>query len=162
MNENLNLVEILKDTPKGTKLYSTIYEYVEFEGIGGGYTYPIVAKSNTGGIILVTADGRHSRMHNGECTLFPSKNQRDWSKYKLDLPIDTPVMIKLNSDYRGFSLRYYAGNGRVFCDGLNSANKCKRIINTLTASVIIPFDKFNPNDIEESMKHNIENDENNK
>lgn len=25
MNENLNLVEILKDCPKGTKLYSTLY-----------------------------------------------------------------------------------------------------------------------------------------
>ena len=30
MNENLNLVEILKDCPKGTKLYSTTYGDVEF------------------------------------------------------------------------------------------------------------------------------------
>ena len=34
MNENLNLVEILKDCPKGTKLYSTIHGEVEFDGIG--------------------------------------------------------------------------------------------------------------------------------
>ena len=33
MNENLNLVEILKDCPKGTKLYSTIHGEVEFDGI---------------------------------------------------------------------------------------------------------------------------------
>lgn len=30
MNENLNLVEILKGYPKGTKLYSTIHGEVEF------------------------------------------------------------------------------------------------------------------------------------
>ena len=29
MNENLNLAKILKDCPKGTKLYSTIYGDVE-------------------------------------------------------------------------------------------------------------------------------------
>ena len=31
MNENLNLVEIMKDCPKGTKFYSTVYGEVEFE-----------------------------------------------------------------------------------------------------------------------------------
>ncbi len=33
MNENLNLVEILKDCPKGTKLYSPIFGEVKFEEI---------------------------------------------------------------------------------------------------------------------------------
>lgn len=33
MNENINLVEILKDCPKGTKLYSPIFGEVEFLGI---------------------------------------------------------------------------------------------------------------------------------
>lgn len=37
MNENLNLVEILKDCPKGTKLYSTVYGEVKFEEIGDGF-----------------------------------------------------------------------------------------------------------------------------
>lgn len=31
MNENVNLVEILKDCPKGTKLYSTVLGEVEEE-----------------------------------------------------------------------------------------------------------------------------------
>ena len=31
MNENLNLVEILKDCPKGTKLYSSVLGEVEEE-----------------------------------------------------------------------------------------------------------------------------------
>ena len=33
MNENLNLVEILKDCPEGTKLYSPIIGEVEFKRI---------------------------------------------------------------------------------------------------------------------------------
>ena len=33
MNENLNLVEILKDCPEGTKLYSPVFGEVEFESI---------------------------------------------------------------------------------------------------------------------------------
>lgn len=75
-----------------------------------------------------------------------------------DLPIDTPVMIKCypNEDWK---LAYYAGEfeseGKIvkstWCMGLKSEHNCGRS-NQL---VIIPFDKFNPNDIEESLKHNI-------
>ena len=42
MNENLNLVEILKDCPKGTKLYSTVYGEVEFYGIENGLEFPVM------------------------------------------------------------------------------------------------------------------------
>lgn len=41
MNENLNLVEILKDCPKGTKLYSTIFGKVEFDCVKEQKEYPI-------------------------------------------------------------------------------------------------------------------------
>lgn len=41
MNENLNLVEILKDCPKGINLYSTISGIVEFIEIKNIDTYPI-------------------------------------------------------------------------------------------------------------------------
>lgn len=36
MNGNINLVEILKDCPEGTPLYSTIYGTVNFIGINIG------------------------------------------------------------------------------------------------------------------------------
>ena len=42
MNENLNLVEILKDCPKGTKLYSTIYGEVELNEININSSEPIL------------------------------------------------------------------------------------------------------------------------
>ena len=35
MNENLNLIEILKDCPKGIKLYSSVFGEVKFDCVDG-------------------------------------------------------------------------------------------------------------------------------
>ena len=86
MNENLDLVEILKDCPEGTKLYSTIYGKVEFDEICKDTYYPISIKVNPTFFAKVTSDGRHVSHFDGECTLFPSKDQRDWSKFKPKKP----------------------------------------------------------------------------
>lgn len=69
---------------------------------------------------------------------------------EVDLPIDTPCMCG-NSDNELWGLRYYASKGKVYSKGLISP------INEGVASFeyIIPFDKFNPNDIKESLKYNI-------
>ena len=82
MKENLNLVEILKDCPKGTKLYSIIYGEVEFDRIEKGDIYSITFVTKNGGKSTVTSDGKHYNYCDGDCTLFPSKDQRDWSKFK--------------------------------------------------------------------------------
>ena len=42
MNENIDLTKILKDCPKGTKLYSTIYGEVEFDKITEVDIYSII------------------------------------------------------------------------------------------------------------------------
>ena len=85
MNENLNLVEILKDCPKGTKLYTTTYGDVEFIRVNQNddVYYPIEIKLSDDSINSVTTDGRLCEYYNGECVLFPSKEQRDWSKFKV-------------------------------------------------------------------------------
>lgn len=80
MNENLNLVEILKDCPEGTKLYSTIFGEVEFEGVHSG-SHTIGYTTRTGRRFDVTREGKMFEDYDGECTLFPSKDQRDWSKF---------------------------------------------------------------------------------
>ena len=81
MNENLNLDEILKDCPKGTKLYSTIFGEVIFDNVAIGKTHPIVIRLKDGARKSFSAEGKLYIMYDGECTLFPSKNQRDWSKF---------------------------------------------------------------------------------
>ena len=88
MNENLNLVKILKDCPKGTELYSTVYGKVRFERINNYDAYPIEIKvfnkfTNPSVIsAYLVKDGRCSSTYDGECTLFPAKDQRSWSKFE--------------------------------------------------------------------------------
>ena len=77
----LDLVKILKDCPKGTKLYSIAYGDVEFEKITGSKVYPILIRMDEYHTASFPADGRIYANYNGECTLFPSKRQRDWSKF---------------------------------------------------------------------------------
>ena len=90
MNENLNLVEILKDCPEGTKLYSPIIGEVEFKCIDyceiNYCEYPIITRCKNGDHTLsFTKEGLfYSEGVQGECImLFPSKDQRDWSKFKV-------------------------------------------------------------------------------
>ena len=93
MNENLNLVEILKDCPKGTKLYSTTYGEVEVVKVNIDSNYPIVTQCNCGSE-RYTKDGKVLYGCNGECILFPSKDQRDWSKFKPKQPKFDPKTLQ--------------------------------------------------------------------
>lgn len=88
MNENLDLTKILDGCPEGTKFYSTIYGEVSFVKIYADCN-PIELKSctkptqsSTYTYIFLTKDGRCFSQYDGECTLFPSKYQRDWSKFE--------------------------------------------------------------------------------
>ena len=106
MNENLNLVEILKDCPKGTKLYSPLFGEVEFVKIDNDSDiYPIVINA-TGDYYVFTQQGKFNYKKQGECVLFPSKGQRDWSKFKPKQPKFDPktlqpfdrVLVRDNND----------------------------------------------------------------
>lgn len=96
MNENLNLVEILKDCPKGTKLYSSIYGDVELEELfqDKDTLYPIRVKLRDNALDDFTKDGRIDANYDGECTLFPSREQRDWSKFKPKKPRFSPKTLR--------------------------------------------------------------------
>lgn len=67
-----------------------------------------------------------------------------------DLPIDTPCMVA-DELLDGWHLRYYAGKKKCFVNG----KRFKEIPDKTSWGFIIPWDKFNPNDIEESLKYNI-------
>ena len=80
MNKSIDLTKILKDCPKGTKFYSIIYGEVEFDHIGDEDLDPIIFRTERNIFISVMPNGRHLPFK-GECALFPSKDQRDWSKF---------------------------------------------------------------------------------
>ena len=81
MNENIDLTKILKDCPKGTKFYTSVWGEASFERIleRGFYTIGIDTLS---GYKYLTKEGRYINADDAECILFPSKDQRDWSKFK--------------------------------------------------------------------------------
>ena len=87
MNENLDLTKILKGCPSGTKFYSSVYGEVTFVRIKNDKYYPIelICYSDFGSSMnaYVTKDGKTWYHYvDGECTLFPSRDQRDWSKFE--------------------------------------------------------------------------------
>ena len=82
MNENLNLVEILKDCPKGTKLYSSVFGGVELDHVNIRANYPIAIRLKDLDVReCLTTEGTLFTEYDGECILFPSREQRDWSKF---------------------------------------------------------------------------------
>ena len=85
MNENIDLTKILEGCPEGTKFYSSNYGNVQFIDINLASQYPIrlMATDIDNGIseVSFTKRGTYLRYFDGECTLFPSKDQRDWSKF---------------------------------------------------------------------------------
>ena len=88
MNENIDLTNILKDCPKGFKLYSLLHGEVSFRGIDETgdypitYDYPIIGcMGESTSAFYLTRNGSYSSDYNGGCILFPSKEQRDWSEF---------------------------------------------------------------------------------
>ena len=83
MNENINLTKILKNCPVGTEFYHAAYGRVWFICIDLDRSYPIRLSfsKEISDDVSVTSEGFINKNHNGECLLFPSKDQRDWSKF---------------------------------------------------------------------------------
>ena len=81
MNENIDLTKILKDCPSGTKLYTPIWGEVTFVEVFDSL-YPIRIYDKYDNRIYLSKYG-HYLIHeqDSECILFPSKEQRDWSKF---------------------------------------------------------------------------------
>lgn len=78
----MNIAKILKNCPKGTKLYSSLYGEVELVKVKENDIYPIVVSclEFENQIEKFNKDGKKLIAHK-EPTLFPSRDQRDWSKF---------------------------------------------------------------------------------
>ena len=130
MNENIDLTKILKDCPKGWEFYSSVYGEVKFNTISFEHLnlkprynpntnmWPNINtlfEEDPRPIKFTVQDVEHSVSKTGEhikgkgeCTFFPSKEQRDWSKFtapwykkekfnpKILKPFDK-VLIRINN-----------------------------------------------------------------
>lgn len=82
----MNIAEILKYCPEGTKLYSTVHGDVVLDRVKLYDEPSIVIKTpNTYSTkSLLYKEGTHYG-GKGECILFPSKEQRDWNEFRLPI-----------------------------------------------------------------------------
>lgn len=120
----IDIVEKLKDAPVGTELYCTILGKVKLVHVDlSRKDYPIKVESSRGDCTNDEILTRYGKLYMGqpdsECILFPSKENRDWSKFDIT-PMDTPCMVNNSNDVNGWMLRYYARNGRLFDSQLTS------------------------------------------
>ena len=74
----INIVEILKDCPMGTVLYSPLCGKCRLLKIYDNLGFDVV--NGTGDVFNFSYDGRYNLM--GECCIFPSKKNKDWSTFQ--------------------------------------------------------------------------------
>lgn len=83
METKINITTILKDKPKGTKLYSTVHGECTFEAITDEIFKINFCTSKFG--LMQTGECTLIKFGNmfddGECVVFPSKEMRDWTKF---------------------------------------------------------------------------------
>lgn len=83
-NNKINIAEILKGCPMGTKLYSPLFGNVELFSVSDNNT-PIkvrIIKDKTYDYYTFTRKGHYfADYYTAECLLFPSRRLRDWSKF---------------------------------------------------------------------------------
>lgn len=85
----VNIVEIVNKLPIGTKLYSTICGECIIKKIYYGLGFDVISKDGT--TYNFSYDGRFDL--NGECCIFPSKENRDWSSVniKVEVPFEPKI-----------------------------------------------------------------------
>ena len=77
MEEKINIAEILKDKPSGTKLYADAFGELKFVKVDEVDT--IYTRTKEGMLYSFYNDGKYDK--NGEPILVPSKEMRDWNKF---------------------------------------------------------------------------------
>ena len=83
-SNKINIAELLKDAPAGTKLWSNAFGDVTLKEIDFSSDSPIIVKTpHTIVDWIFYEDGTQTRGNNAECILWPSKDHRDWSDFKL-------------------------------------------------------------------------------
>ena len=136
----MNIAEILKYCPKGTKLYSTIFGEVILNKINIHEKYPIVVYRLNHIKTSFTREGYYMEDFPGsECVLFPSKEQRDWNKFRI--PFKAGDIVMTVDRETPFIFKEYVGSIYAHCHcgiDLNGTFKTEALYVYWTSNFIIP------------------------
>ena len=122
----INVAEKLKDCPKGTKLYSTVFgdlEFLEIDNENRSYPITVTVKDKDWRKEKFTAEGKWTFAKNSECVLFPSKDNRDWNKFRI--PVKRGDIMMIPNSYHAFiTTGEFTDNGSVmFICGVDEDNE---------------------------------------
>lgn len=166
-NNNINIAEILRDCPKGMKLYSPLFGEVELD------------KSGSDNISFFSKDDEECDMfdtftENGffysgysqaECLLFPSSEMRDWSKFfkrgdvvyikEANYVTDYAIFESWkNDDYTEFNASIFYSNKSGFAERKVCTAKLYTKANDILKAKLITFieqhynGKYNPDTLQ--------------
>ena len=121
----MTIAEILKNCPKGTKLYSPICGEVEFECVTTLGNIRCIENSYCKRLFY--PNGTYSE--NGEVMLFPSKEQRDWDKFMIPFKFGD-IIAMYNEQYKHTHIAIfdkYIGDKfmKVVCTNIADSNEIK-------------------------------------
>lgn len=133
MEQKLNITEILKNKPRGTKLYSMIHGKCSFEAVTDeifkiNFCTSKFGLTQSGECTLIKFGNMYD---GGECIIFPSKEMRDWSKFswkKGDVLISSDGSIEVIFD------KWY--------DDTYTSFYCKHYLNSKDKNKIVYYEEF--------------------
>ena len=94
MNENIDLTKILDGCPLGTEFYSPLFGEVKFNCIYSSSHNIELGCERMNRLVAFSSNGKYEMIewkctnswgnyyYSDECLLLPSKDQRDWSKFR--------------------------------------------------------------------------------
>ena len=133
MEQKLNIAEILKNKPRGTKLYSMIHGKCSFEAVTDeifkiNFCTSKFGLTQSGECTLIKFGNMYD---GGECIIFPSKEMRDWEKFswkKGDVLISSDGSIEVIFD------KWY--------DDTYTSFYCKHYLNSEDKNKIVYYEEF--------------------
>lgn len=132
----MNIAEILKDAPEGTKLYSPLFGEVELQSVSDTMIEVKVGVSTS----TFYKDGRYYKSYpNSECLLFPSKNKRNWDSIHF---LKDKALVMVSDDGYDWKLRNFCSN-HIAC----LLNEDGNLVSYCHWEYVVPINKFNFEDI---------------
>lgn len=136
----MNIAEILKNAPKGTKLFSPLFGEVKLESVSDD----IIEVRIEGAVSTFYKDGRYYRSYfNGECLLFPSKDKRNWDNVYF---LKDKALVMVSDDGYDWRLRNFRDNHAAYLldESGNTVTYCHW-------NYVVPISKFNFEDLQSNI-----------
>ena len=133
MEQKLNIAEILKNKPRGTKLYSMIHGKCSSEAVTDeifkiNFCTSKFGLTQSGECTLIKFGNMYD---GGECIIFPSKEMRDWSKFQWE---KGDILISNDGGTEVIFDKWY--------DDTYTSFYCKHYLNSENKNKIVYYEEF--------------------